>query len=45
MFNWIAGDDTQHAELISEFKEAARKLIELLDVSVPAVAKLKVKLI
>nr|XP_027219203.1 lon protease homolog 2, peroxisomal-like [Penaeus vannamei] len=35
------GDDTQLAELISEFKEAARKLIELLDVSVPAVAKLK----
>ncbi|XP_042883916.1 lon protease homolog 2, peroxisomal-like isoform X1 [Penaeus japonicus] len=35
------GDDTQLAELITEFKEAARKLIELLDVSVPAVAKLK----
>ncbi|KAG7167137.1 Lon protease 2 peroxisomal-like 1, partial [Homarus americanus] len=31
----------QLAELVSEFKEAAQKLIDLLDVSVPAVAKLK----
>nr|XP_053643962.1 lon protease homolog 2, peroxisomal-like [Cherax quadricarinatus] len=34
-------NDEQPTELVSEFKEAAQKLINLLDISVPAVAKLK----
>lgn len=36
-------DDAQVAELIAEFKQATQKLIDLLDISVPAVAKLKVR--
>lgn len=34
-------DDAQVAELVTEFKEAAQKLIDMLDISVPGVAKLK----
>ncbi|KAG0723377.1 Lon protease 2, peroxisomal [Chionoecetes opilio] len=33
--------DAQVAELVLEFKEAAQKLIDMLDISVPGVAKLK----
>ncbi|XP_063839803.1 lon protease homolog 2, peroxisomal-like isoform X1 [Scylla paramamosain] len=34
-------DDAQLAELVAEFKETAQKLIDMLDISVPGVAKLK----
>ena len=38
----IIDDDSQLQALVKEFKEAANNLLELLDVSSPAVAQLKV---
>lgn len=42
MIVFIFQDDAQVAELVAEFKEATQKLIDLLDISLPGVAKLKV---
>ena len=42
--SFFVTDDAQVAELVAEFKEASKKLIDMLDISLPGVAKLKVRL-